>query len=164
MSTLSQIREGMGRAWESLAEGWHHLYEQASDALTRFRPGHGKEDEDGQLVERGARWGFLAAEVSENDKEIIVKLEAPGLDAEAFDIQIAGERLIIRGEKRAQRERKDKHYHLMECAYGRFERSLRLPQPVNESKSSASYKKGVLRIVMPKTQSGQSRRISVAGS
>ncbi len=162
MSTLSQIRAGVGRAWESVAEGWHHLYERASDALTRFRPGHDKE-EDTQLVERSARWGFLAAEVGENEKEIIVKLEAPGLDAEDFDIQIAGDRLIIRGEKRAQRERKDKHYHLTECAYGRFERSLRLPQPVNETKSSASYKKGVLRIVMPKSQSARARRITVGG-
>lgn len=161
MSTLQQMRQGVGRAWDTVADGWRQLYEHASHALTRFTPGREKNDEDYQLIRHGSRWGFLAAEVAEDEKEIVVKLEAPGMEPDDFDIQVVDDLLIMRGEKRARRESKEGRYHLLECAYGSFERAVTLPEQVDEAKAKASYKKGILRVALPKSEIGRRRRVTV---
>ena len=61
MSTLSQIREGLSRAWDSITEGWRELREMAAEALTRFHPGS---NEDALPQRRTVRWGLLAADSS----------------------------------------------------------------------------------------------------
>lgn len=168
MSTLQQLRTGLGRAWESIAEGWRQLNERATQALTHFNPVHraGSDAQtDDALVERSAsRWSLLAADVVENANEIIVKLEVPGLEPEAFDIHVEDDVLIVRGEKRVQREANEGRYHVLECAYGAFERAVPLPTSVDESRATARYRHGVLRVTLPKRAAQRSGRINVAVS
>lgn len=167
MSTLQQIRSGLEKAWEGLREGWQEFYHHTAQALTRFTPrqsDHPLETKEEQLLYQSCRWGMLAAEVLENDSEIIVKLEAPGMKAEDFNISIQEGVLVIRGEKRVQREGKQGHYHFMECAYGQFERALPLPTQVEEGKTEAQYHKGILRITLPKAPGSMKRRIPVQGA
>lgn len=167
MATLQQLRDGLERAWDTLAEGWHYLRERTSHALTRFHPRHrGRgqlETADEQLVRYGSRWGLLAAEVVENDADITVKLEIPGMDANDFEIQVVNDVLVVRGEKRVQREEERGRYHVMERAYGYFERAIPLPVPVNDDAARATYRKGVLRITLPKAVRTRTRRIEVKG-
>lgn len=167
MSTLEQIRHGLSQAWDSITEGWQQLRERASQALTRFAPvrhGGNIETSEDQISARAARWGLLAAELQENDDEVVVRLEVPGMDKEAFDIGVVdGRYLTVRGEKRVQREEKRGHYHVMECAYGSFERAMALPAEVDDSRARASYRDGVLRIALPKVRSARgARRIDVS--
>ena len=148
MSTLQDLRGGVNRFWDSLAEGWRHLVSRASGALTRFTPGKSKD----QLpaVIRGSEWGLLAAELYDDDQKVVVRLEAPGMEQDDFDVSINDDVLIVRGEKRYQKESNEKGYQIAECAYGVFERAIPLPENVDGSKAKAKYKRGVLRIEMPK--------------
>lgn len=166
MATLQQLRNGLERAWDNLAEGWHHLRERATSALTRFSPrprGGELETAEEQMIRHGSRWGLLAAEVVEGENDITVRLEAPGMEADGFEIHAMDDILVVRGEKHAQREEDYGRYHVMERAYGYFERAIPLPAPVNEDGARATYRRGVLRITLPKTAAAQRRRIEVTG-
>ncbi|HHJ15690.1 MAG TPA: Hsp20/alpha crystallin family protein [Gammaproteobacteria bacterium] len=164
MSTLAYLGEGLERAWESLAEGWQQLRERASQAITRFQP-HRKSEGVGsvedELMRRAMRWGVVAAELEERDDEIIVRLEAPGLEPADFDISVVNGVLQVRGEKRMEREQKRGRYHVMERAYGSFERSIPLPRNVEASGVKARYRRGVLTVRLPIAESARVRRIEV---
>jgi HSP20 family protein len=165
MSTFNQLKMGLEQVWENLGEGWHQLYNRASQALTKFVPTTQKsqlETVDEQVSHQGSRWGLLAAEVLESDNEILVKIEIPGMSADDFNIGVVDETLlVISGEKRVQRQGWQGHYHYMECAYGQFQRTLPLPVPVDESQAKAKYEQGVLRISFPKTAASRKRFIKV---
>ncbi|MCP5152755.1 MAG: Hsp20/alpha crystallin family protein [Ectothiorhodospiraceae bacterium] len=164
MSTFDQLREGLSRAWDTITVGWRELVERAGDALTRFhppRPGADMEPREERLARSGARWSVLAAEVSVGRDAVEVAIEVPGMEPGDFEIQVAGDALVIRGEKRVERTRTEGDYHVMERAYGAFERAIRLPEPVEESGAKAEYRRGVLRVSLPRTRPQQARRIEV---
>jgi HSP20 family protein len=160
MSTLDQVREGLNEAWDTLVDGWQRLYRRAAGAITRFTPGT-KPDRDlekearggagREIATRSAGWGVLAAEVFDDHDNIVVRLEAPGMDKGDFDLKVLDDYLVVRGEKHIERERTEGRYHVTECAYGRFERAIPLPERVDSDKAKASYKSGVLKVELPKT-------------
>ena len=158
MSTLQQIKSGMSHALDSLANGWQHLYRNAANAITRFSV---KKDDASGVLSRSAGWGVLAAEVFDDDKKIVVRLEAPGMDSMDFNIEVVENFLVIRGQKSVEHEHKKGNYHVLECAYGSFERALPLPDEVIADKATASYKKGILRVELPKASAATRRRIDV---
>lgn len=167
MSTMDQLREGLSKAWETVTEGWRELAERTGDALTRFhapRP-HGEIDtREDRIARASARWSLLAAEMNVRDHEVEVAIEVPGMEADDFDIQVADDVLVVRGEKRVESDRVHGDFQLMERAYGRFERAMRLPVPVDDNAAKASYERGVLRIVLPRSTAGRARRIEVKGA
>ena len=164
MSTLHQIRQGISKAWDSVSEGWREFRELAGDALTRFNPKTSRgetETADDRIVSRASRWGLLAAEVADNDNSVQVMLEVPGLEANDFDIEVRDDILVVRGEKKLAREETRGHYHIMERAYGQFERAIRLPASVEDDGAKANYRAGVLTITLPKSKNARPRRIAV---
>jgi len=100
-------------------------------------------------------------DVAETDKEIEVTAELPGLEEKDVQINVSDNVLIIRGEKKAEKEQKDKNYRLIERTYGSFERSLELPEGVNADAIKASIDKGVLKVVVPKPAPAQVKKIEV---
>jgi HSP20 family protein len=100
-------------------------------------------------------------DLSETEKEITLSAELPGIEPEEIDISLDGSTLIIRGEKHAEKEDKDKHYYRLERSYGSFQRSIPLPAEVDESKIEATLKKGLLEVRMPKTKEAQERKKSI---
>ncbi len=81
-----------------------------------------------------------------------------------FQLEVLdGNVLLIRGEKHIQREDKQGRYHIMECAYGQFERAIPLPCEVNEENAKAAYRRGVLHVTLPKAPAAIARRIHVVG-
>lgn len=166
MNPLSHINESLSTAWDNLTEGWRQLREHAGAALTRFNPLKRHTDIETRhdsFLRQAPTWGLLAADLREDATEIRVRLEAPGLEAEQFDIHVEGETLWIRGEKTLQRESQDSRFFISECAYGAFERAIPLPAPVDDSATKASYRRGVLEIILPKTRSSQRQRINIQG-
>ena len=164
MSTLEQLRRSLGRTWENLAEGWQQLRGRAEQALTRFRPLAKSGDVDtweDQVVRRSADWGLLAVEMQEDDDNLMVRLEVPGMETPDFDIDVLENHLVVRGEKRVQREQQQGRFHVMECAYGAFERAIPLPVDVEGDRAVATYRRGVLSIALPKHQRARSRRIPI---
>ena len=100
-------------------------------------------------------------DISESKKEITVKAEIPGIEADDLDVSLDGRTLIIKGEKKHEKEDKDENYHRMERSYGYFRRTVPLPADVDPSKVEASYKKGVLKIILKKTKESETRKIEV---
>ena len=165
MATFQQLKQNIGHAWEYLAEGWDSLTRKATNAITRFTTGDNKDkhsdEEHKELANRNAGWGVMAAEVFDDDGRVIVRLEAPGMDKNELDLQVIDDVLIVRGEKRIQKEHTDGHYHVKECAYGRFERAIGLPDEVDSDRAQADYKNGILRIELPKSANKRHKKINV---
>lgn len=156
--TGKNISHELSKAWDSLSDGWRDVLNRSSNALTQFTEGKGEQRQIGDAVGAGGgvpaaipRWGLLAGEVEETEKEVLVRLEVPGMQKEDCKITIEGNVLCLRGEKRFERETGDSTYHVMERAYGSFQRSVLLPGNVDTDKADASYKNGVLTVRLPKT-------------
>lgn len=100
-------------------------------------------------------------DVAETDKEIEITAELPGLEEKDVQINVADDVLTIRGEKKAEKEEKDKNYRLVERSYGSFERSLELPKGINLDAIKASIDKGVLKVSVPKPAPAQVKKVEV---
>lgn len=165
MSTLQQFREGVTQAWDMVLDGWRHLYHRAANAITRFTPHRNQGDTAGGDLEevalRSSGWGVLAAEVFDDQDKVVVRLEAPGMEPGEFRLEVIDDMLVVRGEKRIQRERSEGHYHISECAYGSFERAIALPDAVDSDRADARYSRGILRVELPKSRPEARRRIQV---
>lgn len=157
MDMLNDWKRGLESALGSLSEGWRELRDRASGALVRFRPG-ATDSADGHAT---SGWGFMAADLSDDDQNVIVRLEAPGMRKDDFGIEVRDDVLVVRGEKRFERENGDSRYHLVQCSYGSFRREIGLPVAVNASLAAATYRDGVLRINLPKREAGRSSAIPV---
>jgi HSP20 family protein len=166
MSTLQQFREGLSEAWDTLLEGWQKLYRRAEGAITRFTPAtqgsSGTSSQEARAIAlRSTGWGVLASEVFDDDDRIVVRLETPGMQKEDFDLHIMKDYLVVRGRKQMEQERTEGRYHVVECAYGSFERAIALPDEVETDKASASYRRGILRVELPKSALRNRKRIKV---
>lgn len=110
-------------------------------------------DDDGE-------W-FPSVDVSETKNEIVLRAEVPGLDTKDIDISLSDGLLTIRGEKKQEREDKEEDYHVVERSYGTFTRSIRLPKEVQSDKISASYKNGILKVTLPKSEEAKKKEIKI---
>lgn len=97
----------------------------------------------------------LAADVYEQDGNVIAKMNVPGIDPEMLEIEIEEDHLHIFGERSEEEDVEDKDYYKKEICYGSFERIIPLPCAVDEDKTRAEYRDGVLIITMPKTNHQQ---------
>ncbi|MBT9505589.1 Hsp20/alpha crystallin family protein [Rhodoferax sp.] len=160
--TGKNIGREIGRAWESLSEGWRELLSRSSDALTHFTHRKDEEQKGSSELAMLPRWGLLAGELEETRKDVVVRLEVPGLDKDDCKIVIEGNMLHLSGEKRFQRETNDSTYHVMERAYGMFQRSIALPRNVNVEEAEASFRNGVLTVRLPKEGADRAKSIPVS--
>ena len=105
-------------------------------------------------------------DISETDKEITVTAELPGLEPDEIDLTFNQGSLTISGEKHAEQEQEGETYYRIERSYGSFQRTVALPPDVDEDKIKATFKRGVLRVVVPKSRNAnkKSRRITVKSS
>ena len=102
-------------------------------------------------------------DVSETEKEITISAELPGMEPEDIHISLDRNALTISGEKRAEKEEKGERYYRVERSYGSFNRSIPLPKEVDANKIDATFKRGVLRVKLPKSKTAQeeSKRITI---
>jgi HSP20 family protein len=105
-----------------------------------------------------------AVDVVEKDNEFVVTAELPGLDEKNLEVEVSGDLLTIKGEKREEKEEKGKNTYLSERRYGSFQRSFGLPDSVDRGKIVASFEKGVLKVMLPKTAQAvtQQKKIPIA--
>ena len=102
-----------------------------------------------------------ALDMSETDKEIIVQMEVPGIDPKDIEVTLTNNVLTIKGEKKLERKEEGEDFHRIERRFGTFSRSIRLPVEVNADAVEATYKNGVLKLVLPKTEESRAKRIEV---
>ena len=121
---------------------------------TPVRPGNG---EEGITV---ADWA-PAVDISEDDKEYIIKAELPGLKREEVKVTVEDGVLSISGERKAEKEEKTRKYHRVERSYGSFVRSFTLPDGSDATKVNADFKDGVLNVHLAKSPKTQPKAIEI---
>lgn len=144
---LLALRRQMDHLFEEFARDWH-LPTFGRD-LTDFEPFRGLPWTQGAVDVR--------FDVSESDDAIEVMAELPGLDEKDVEVTLSDGLLMIKGEKNQEEEKKEKDYYVSERRFGSFMRSIRVPSSVDESKVSARFDKGVLKVVMPKRAEAKSK-------
>jgi HSP20 family protein len=97
-------------------------------------------------------------DVKDTEKDIHVLAELPGVDEKDIEVSLANDTLTIKGEKKSEAEEKKKNYYWAERTYGSFYRSIPLPCDVKADKAEATFKKGVLTVVLPKTETAKNER------
>jgi HSP20 family protein len=97
-------------------------------------------------------------DVKEEEKEVIVSAELPGLDQKDIDVTVTNDSVRISGEKKQEEEEEKKGYYRRETSYGSFERVIDLPTEVDEGKAEAEFSKGVLTIKLPKSEEAQAKQ------
>jgi len=96
-------------------------------------------------------------DIYEDEKEVIVKAELPGMKKADIDINISDDMITISGEKKAEEKVEKKNYFRMERSYGSFTRKLHLPAATISDKAKATFTEGVLEIRIPKTAEAQAK-------
>lgn len=104
---------------------------------------------------------FPSVDLSEDDKEIQVKAEMPGIDPKDVDISINDSTLTLQGEKKFEDEENKGNYRRIERSYGSFYRTVPLSSQVEEDKVKARYNDGVLTIDMPKSEKHKSKKVEI---
>lgn len=122
---------------------------------------------DIEMPFHGRPWGMSPRmDMNETDKTYEITAELPGLDEKDLDVSLSDDVLTIKGEKREERDKSNKDYHLNERRYGTFRRTFRLPEDVDTSKVDADFSKGVLKLVAHKSKQlkkkGRTIRIKAA--
>lgn len=163
---IDELKQGFSSLWQSAAEGWQRLRQSAAGALTAFKPAdnaplpaRNEVDDDYYLPSLG--WSMLGGDVFEDERRVVVRLEVPGMEKENFAIEVDDDVLVVRGQKRFEREQSEGRYRLLQCAYGSFRREIALPVPVRVDAAEATYRNGVLRIELPKAAPSRTRTISI---
>ncbi|HUR92291.1 MAG TPA: Hsp20/alpha crystallin family protein [Gemmatimonadaceae bacterium] len=113
----------------------------------------------------GRRMGWAPpVDIQEDEREIAIVAELPGLKPEQVEVTCENGVLIIRGDKSEERKENDQNrrYHLIERTYGGFSRSFQLPQGLDESKIEASFENGVLTVHVPKAALPQPKKIHIS--
>lgn len=132
-----------------------NVFDRFSNAWSRLDPIH----------RISAAFSSPDTDASESKNAYEITVDLPGMDEKDIDVSIADDVLMLKGEKKEEREEDAKDYFLRERFYGRFQRSFQLPSDVNTSKISAKYDKGVLKVRLPRSKSAKpkARRIQVLG-
>jgi HSP20 family protein len=126
---FEEFRDEMNRVFERFETGWPHW------SMTT------------------ARWPTSMVpdlDVHDNEKSMTIEVELPGVEEKDVSVTFNNGYLTIKGEKKTEREEKKDNYYVSERSFGSFERFLRLPDTLDESKIEASFDKGVLKISAPK--------------
>jgi HSP20 family protein len=97
----------------------------------------------------------------ETDQELVVVAEMPGFDKRDLSVEVLGDRLILRGNKKLEREERGGNYYYAERSFGGFTRVIPLPCEVNMTGAGARYQDGLLRVVLPKANQSKAKRIEV---
>ncbi len=100
-------------------------------------------------------------DVEEDEKAIRVKAEIPGIDEKDLDVKIENNILTLSGEKKEEKKEEKKNYIFSERKFGSFCRSISLPESVKTDKIKATFKKGVLKIEIPKDETKESKKIAI---
>ncbi|ABK18537.1 Hsp20/alpha crystallin family protein [Syntrophobacter fumaroxidans] len=98
----------------------------------------------------GTEWLKPMLDIAAGDKEYTITVELPGVDEKDVQLELQEDTLIIKGEKRQEKEEKDKNYYRMERSYGSFQRVLSLPEDAEQEGINAAYKHGILTITIPR--------------
>jgi len=132
----------------------------AQDRLNRFLA----HDAGASTPLEGVGAWLPPVDVIEESDRLVFRAEVPGVNRDDIDIRVENGTLVLRGEKKQEKDVTDESAHRVERYYGSFSRSFVLPTTINAEKISATYRDGVLELVLPKAEEAKPRRIKVLAS
>lgn len=158
--------DAQARGQERLPVRWRkavgQLREEVAEAVERWLP---RRRGEGTGTGKWMPSVFLEAgpviDVEETDDEVIVLAEMPGLEKEDFSVEVTADRLVLRGEKRREIEERQAGHSYTERSFGTFARVVLLPCEVAAEKTKATYRNGLLRVSLPKTEWAKVKRVQV---
>lgn len=144
--------------WDPFSE-----LEEVSNRLNRIfgRTPSRAESDNGMLAV--ADW-MPSVDISETDAAYLIKGEIPGVNKEDVKVTIQDGMLTIQGERKQEKEEKGKKFHRVECSYGSFVRSFRVPDDADDSNVKAEFKDGMLNVTLPKSAKAKPKAINVSVS
>jgi HSP20 family protein len=148
--------------WEPFRTQWNPWrdledVEKRLSGIWGRRPGKGEGEKEAISV---AEWSPLV-DITEDEKEYLIKAELPEMKKEDVKLTVENNVLCISGERKYEKEEKDKKYHRVERAYGSFMRSFTLPDDADGAKVAAEYKDGMLKVHLPKSEKAKPKSIDV---
>ena len=144
----------------SRVEDIEHWMERFMDDMWR-RPLPNLLGRDRWLPIRPLSIRMPSIDVYEEKDSVVVKAELPGMTKGDIEVNLEGENLTIKGEKKEDTEVKEDNYYRRERSYGSFLRTVALPSEVKQDEVKASFKDGILEIRMPKTEAAKKKSVSV---
>jgi HSP20 family protein len=103
-----------------------------------------------------------SVDIEEKDNEIVLKADIPGVNEKDLEVRLENGTLTLKGERKFEKEDKQKGYHRIERGYGSFVRSFALPAAVDSDKVQAHYHDGVLTVTLPKTEASKARKVKIS--
>lgn len=146
------LRSEMDRLFDRFASGWGvPSFRRVLDMEPSFR------------YESSFSMPSPAVDIAEDDSGYKVTAELPGMSEKEIEVVVSGDTLTLKGEKRQEKEQKEKNFYLSERSYGSFQRSFFIPEGVDRDKIGADFSKGVLTITLPKSEKAvqQQKKIEV---
>lgn len=133
-----------------LRDEMNHLFDEFFTGFERRAPTLFRSYEPGWLLGRMRGELLPAVDVAEDEKEVRLTAELPGMKEEDVEVVLRDDMLTVKGEKKSSRKEDEEDYHLTERRYGAFERTFRLPEAAMPDKISAAFEDGVLTVTVPK--------------
>ena len=138
------------------------LFKEMEDLQSRFAKflGVPRFEKGGKELMTVSEWA-PSVDIIEDDKEYVVKAELPEVKKEDVKVTVENGVLTITGERKFEKEEKDKKYHRIERSYGNFLRSFALPEGADGSNVNADFKEGVLKVHLPKSEKAKQKAVEV---
>jgi len=130
--------------------GFDRLFRDAFSSVLPVR--------EGELPTRA--WA-PAVDICENENNIVLKAELPGVDPKDVEVRVEDNTLYLKGERKFEKDTKEENYHRIERSYGSFARSFALPNSIDAEKVAAEYKDGLLTLTLPKREETKPKTIKI---
>lgn len=152
-STVANKRRGRSSALAHARDPFVSMRDEMNDLVSRFW--YGKPETDDTLALNPAM------DVSEDENVYEVRVDAPGMKTDDFEIEVQGNYVVVSGQRSEETEETNKKFHRVERRTGTFSRGISLPCEINEDEVAAQYDKGVLTVTLPKSEKSRVRKINV---
>ncbi len=140
---------------------WRPFRSEIERMFDRFANGFGLAPFSSGRLDSGFVLPSPAVDITETETAFTLSAELPGMTEKDVELSLSGDTLVVRGEKRQEREEKERNYYVSERSYGEFQRSFLLPESVDREKIAAEFANGVLRVTLPKTEQASPKKIEV---
>ena len=130
--------------------GFDRLFRDAFSSVLPVR--------EGELPTRA--WA-PAVDICENENNIVLKAELPGVDPKDVEVRVEDNTLYLKGERKFEKDTKEENYHRIERSYGSFARSFALPNSIDAEKVAAEYQDGLLTLTLPKREETKPKTIKI---
>lgn len=155
-------REGPSRSYGPMAQFHQELDRMFDNFFRGFgfpSMGFGRE----HSLSVPEEWLRPTLDIAAGEKEYTISVELPGVDEKDVQLELSDDTLVIKGEKKQEKEEKEKNYYRMERSYGSFQRVLSLPEDAEHEGIGAVYKNGILKITIPRKAAPvkESRQIAI---